>query len=363
MSIYLGPDWGDMSVGYGNVCSEIYNRARHLGVVLEDECDWDRKDHVGVGFDSVGNLVLAKNDSKDFSDVKIVIHLGLFEEFIFENYFNGNDCNYFVCFMFWETSILPVNMVRDLNFHDEVWTCSDWAKQVFIDSGVTKPIYVFNLGFDPSIFKIKNNFDRGDQPFTYLHIGGDAVRKNAQLVIDSFLKLHDGDMGYRLILKSNGRPLASVGELGQFGCYTHPQIEVIDYRLNHEDMVDLYHSADCFVYPTTGEGWGLSPFTAIACGIPTICTNISACQEYAFLSVPLDCDFVETNHNGMPAGYAGSPSLEAVCERMLYVENNYKEVVNKTHDGAVFLKENYTFDNAIGKIVDRIKLLKELYDN
>lgn len=361
MSIYLGPHLENITDGYSNVCMQIYNRARHLGVILSDECPDDETGHLSVGFDSVGNLILSKSKMVDTSDVKIVIHLGITNEF---NYEKDRVPDYLVSFMFWESSIVPSYIVQNLNLHDEIWTCSNWAKKIFIENGVYKPIYVFDLGFDPLIFKIKNNFDRLDKPFTYLNIGSEHIRKNAQLAVQAFLKLHDGDMNYRLVLKSNGAPFVRISNESKIDCYDHPQIEVIDYPLDKHDMALLYNRADCFIYPTTGEGWGLSPFTAIACGIPTICTNVSACQEYAHLSVPLDFKFVETFYGvGYDYGQIGWPSLDDLCERMLYVENNHKEVIDKTYEGAVYLQENYSWDQTIGKIVDRIKLLKGLYDN
>jgi len=358
MSIYLGPHIKNMTDGYSVVVNEINNRADGLEIIGTKDLTESKDLGMSVGFDEFGNMIFFKQTEIDYDEVKIVIHLGI------PNSKASDRSNYSVAFMFWESTIVPPHIIDNINSFDEFWTCSKWAKEIFIKNGVIKPIYVFDLGFDPSFFKIKNDFNRGDKPFTYLNVGSEHIRKNTQLLINAFLKLHDGDMNYRLLLKSNGSPFARVSNDGVFGCYDHPQIEVIDYALEYEDMAALYHSADCFIYPTTGEGWGLSPFTAIACGIPTICTDVSACQEYAYLSVPLNYEMVQTNF-GVQYDYGeiGWPSLEGLCERMLYVENNHKEVIDKTHDGAVFLQENYTWDKTIGKIVDRIKILKGLYDN
>ena len=358
MSIYLGPHMECMTDGYSVVVNEINNRTSGLGIIGTKDLPELEDSSMSIGFDDSGNMILFKDRGIDYSDTKIYIHLGIPRD-------KASDlAKYSVSFMFWESTIVPPHIVNDINSFDEFWTCSKWAKEVFIKNGVVIPIHVFDLGFDPSVFKIKNNFERGDSPFTYLNVGSEHIRKNTQLLINAFLKLHDGDMNYRLILKINGAPFARVSNDSGVGCYDHPQIQVIDYPLEYEDMAALYHSADCFIYPTTGEGWGLSPFTAIACGIPTICTNVSACQEYAHLSVPLDCELVQTKFGERyDYGKIGWPSLDDLCEKMLYVENNHKEVIDKTHEGAVYLQENYTWDKTIGKIVKRIKLLKELYDN
>ena len=51
--------------------------------------------------------------------------------------------------------------------------------------------------------------------------------------------------------------------------------------MSRADMRDLYSSADAFVLPTRGEGWGLPIAEAMAMEIPVIVTNFSGPQAYA----------------------------------------------------------------------------------
>jgi glycosyltransferase involved in cell wall biosynthesis len=43
--------------------------------------------------------------------------------------------------------------------------------------------------------------------------------------------------------------------------------------------VTLYRCAECFVYPSLYEGFGLPPLEAMACGAPVLASNASAIPE------------------------------------------------------------------------------------
>jgi len=61
---------------------------------------------------------------------------------------------------------------------------------------------------------------------------------------------------------------------------TIPHIEIITEQLSEEDMVRAYRSADAFVLPSRGEGWGLPIIQAMAMGLPTIATNWSGQVDF-----------------------------------------------------------------------------------
>lgn len=150
-----------------------------------------------------------------------------------------------------------------------------------------------------------------------------------------------------------------MGTGGTMGPIQHSQIEVIDYDVSHEELGAIYDKADCLLYPTSGEGWGLIPFQAIAKGIPTICTNALACTEFADMSVPLD--FVWSNKNMFGiysgAGEWAEPNFDDLCDKMLYVANNYEEVSDKTYQGAEYINQNMTWEKISQKYIDRMKLI------
>lgn len=50
-------------------------------------------------------------------------------------------------------------------------------------------------------------------------------------------------------------------------------------RVEQEDLPMIYNGADLFVFPSFGEGFGIPPLEAMACGIPVITSNTTALPE------------------------------------------------------------------------------------
>jgi glycosyltransferase involved in cell wall biosynthesis len=50
-------------------------------------------------------------------------------------------------------------------------------------------------------------------------------------------------------------------------------------RVSQSDLPYMYNGADLFVYPSYGEGFGLPPLEAMACGVPVITSNTTSLPE------------------------------------------------------------------------------------
>jgi glycosyltransferase involved in cell wall biosynthesis len=105
-----------------------------------------------------------------------------------------------------------------------------------------------------------------------------------------------------------------------------PHFCVITELLSEEDLGDLYNSADAFVLPTRGEGWGLPTIQAMALGKPTISTAWGGQMEFmsretSFL-IELDGleEIPEDTHYGYDIGKKWAvPSVRHTAELMRYV--------------------------------------------
>jgi glycosyltransferase involved in cell wall biosynthesis len=65
-------------------------------------------------------------------------------------------------------------------------------------------------------------------------------------------------------------------------------------RVPDDDLHQLYVAARCHIHPAHYEGFGLPPLEAMACGTPTIVSNVSSLPEVvgdaALLVNPLDIE-------------------------------------------------------------------------
>lgn len=296
-----------------------------------------------------------ESDSETTIDEDILINHRLPLDYSVSNKYN-------IGFTYWETTELPSSWVSRMNQMNEIWTTSLWARNVFIESGVTVPVYNFRLGVDKLFYPKKRIVN--DSKFTFLCIGSPSTRKNSQMTVDAFIKVFSGDDRIRLLYKSIDSPDARWYRNGQMSRISdHPQIDVIEDDVPIEELSNIYDASDCVVYPTSGEGWGMLPYQGIAKGIPTICTNATGCTEYAELSVPLNFTM---GKNKMPGIYSNSgswaePDFDDLCAKMLYVYNNYDVVSDYTYNNAVLNEQTMSWDSAAEGYYERLcQISKEL---
>ena len=206
------------------------------------------------------------------------------------------DFKHKIAFTMFETSKVPAGWVDCLNrLCDLVVVPSEFCKRTFIASGVKKHIEVVPLGIDLNNYAEIKRPDR--EPFTFLTLANMDERKNFKLALAAFYEEFKGDKSVRLIIKTRkGSPVEFIP------CNN---IEIIEDDYTAEQMSDLYASADCFIYPSRGEGFGLPPREAMATGLPVILTRWSALEDIAYerMAYPL------TDYKLIPATYPKSQIL------------------------------------------------------
>ena len=122
-----------------------------------------------------------------------------------------------------------------------------------------------------------------DHPYI-LYVGSEHPRKNLTTLLKAFSTLkQDGRFADLKLVKvgSAGRPesyfrqqtLQTIRALG-----LSSEVIFTGY-VAEKDLPVYYSGAACFVLPSLTEGFGLTPLEAMACGCPTIVSNIPALSE------------------------------------------------------------------------------------
>jgi glycosyltransferase involved in cell wall biosynthesis len=186
------------------------------------------------------------------------------------------------------------------------------AECVLVPSVHTRDRLVARLGVEPERMRVvplgvDPQFSPGDPPPGLLHrlrlegpylltVGTLQPRKNVESALRAFERLVAEGADQRLALVGGrGWRDDALAELIR----RSPAAEriVVTGRVSDEELVGLYRAADCFVYPSRYEGFGLPPLEAMACGTAVVSSKRTSLPEVvadaALLVDPDDVDAIE----------------------------------------------------------------------
>lgn len=213
-----------------------------------------------------------------------------------------------------ETDRLNSEHARRCNRMDSVWVPTDFHISTFVNSGVdpskllkiNQPVDVefFNSdGHDPLPLPCENPVFGDPSPdscrgkFVFLSIFKWEKRKGWDLLLKAYLTEFSDKDDVVLYLLTNpyhsDRDFttqiqrlvdgdlkdSNLGNLAE-SFHAYPPIQIIDTHIPETDLPGLYKSADAFVLPTRGEGWGRPIVEAMSMSLPVIATNWSGPTEY-----------------------------------------------------------------------------------
>lgn len=208
---------------------------------------------------------------------------------------------------------------------DLVMVPSQFCADVMCDNFGIRP-EVVPLGIEPEFFYHVERERSPDHVFTFLHYDAFKWRKGWDLLFTAFneeFQERGGDP-VKLILKST---LGITPPLSEY-----PKIEKISGRLDHSELIGILQRSDAFVFPTRGEGFGLTPLEAVATGIPAIVPNHSGITHYfdPRYFYDLETQQVEAVYDNkelrnLELGYYWEPTIKSLRERMRQVYNEWRE--------------------------------------
>jgi glycosyltransferase involved in cell wall biosynthesis len=156
--------------------------------------------------------------------------------------------------------------------------------------------------------------ERGVPERFALYLGTLEPRKNVERLIEAYGRLRlAGEIPHKLVLGgARGwlyeKIFARVDQLG-----LSDDVLFTSY-IPYDELALWYNCADCFIYPSLYEGFGLPPLEAMACGTPVVTSSISSLPEVvgaAALTVdPLDV-------NALAAAIAAVLSDSSLRQRLM----------------------------------------------
>jgi len=278
--------------------------------------------------------------------------------------FYKNSGKYKIGYTMLEVSGIPGHWVDQANMMDEVWVPSHFNMRTFRESGVKRPIKVMPLGIDPNYFNPNiKSFYQHDK-YVFLSVFEWGERKAPEVLINAFNQEFKKNDDVLLIVKIlNFDPAIDVArEIAKLNLAKQKRAKIVvllNTSILDYQMGSLYRSADCFVLPTRGEGWGMPILEAMACGLPVITTDWSAQTEFINPDIcyPLQVKELIPAKAKCPY-YEGfkwaDPDIEHLRRLMRYVYEHQEEAGEKGKLAAAAAASKWTWNAAAKRIKKRL---------
>jgi len=214
---------------------------------------------------------------------------------------------YPIAFSVFETTELNDHVVYNLkNVAEKVFTTTEKHKEILQLNGINPDkIHVINEGVDGELYNADpcNKYvDTGK--FTYITVGKKEERKNTDMIIRTFIE----NMQYMetALICHTFNPFSKPGDGGQVTTTQFTDVDLEKYGFkktqvhsthmvysngmcdvyftypiqDQTKMRNLYRSANVGIAVSRAEGWDLPLIELLACGVPTIASDVIGHSEY-----------------------------------------------------------------------------------
>lgn len=249
-----------------------------------------------------------------------------------------------------ESDKIPEDWPEYLKAADQVIVPSKWCQSVFKKDGIAS--VVVPLGYNDDAF---GYIDRKvpvehEEPFTFIHYNSFNIRKGFIEVVQAFADEFKHSEPVRLILKTTTEkpPIPLVKS-------EYPNIEIIKGNLPESGLQALLARSNCMVYPSRGEGFGITPLEAMATGLPAIVPNAHGISEYFdpeyMLEVKIGgkCPGLYNRFKGQDVGEMVLPDVEDLRRQMRYAYNHQAEMKALGKKASKYVKA-FTYKHTAAKL-------------
>ena len=175
---------------------------------------------------------------------------------------------------------------------------------------------------------------QGGGELRVLFVGEITQRKGIAQILAAAKRLSNQNMTFDLV----------GGGAGHHRDLFAPYEKYVNFRgrLSGDEVVEAFNSADVFIFPSMGDGFGLVILEAMSAGLPVICSSNCAGR-----------DIVRDGENGfvIPPGDADS-----LVERLVWLDT-HRESLAQMGESARVTAQTYTwgrYEQAIADGLDRV---------
>lgn len=241
-----------------------------------------------------------------------------------------------------ETDRVSEKWVRLINENAErVLLPCEALIEVYRTSGVTVPLHSVGIGVDAAVPNAAP--PRSDARFTFLAYTYGDTRKGGHEAVAAFLAEFSDDPNVRLILKARDH-----GDAPWLSDVESLNVHIVRGAQSDNEWYGLVARADCFVFPSRGEGYGMPPREAALLGIPAIATEWLGMADVSEWGIPLGVKSLSPSRfDAYEANAEGSrwaqPDFGQLRRLMRWVYENRAEAAAIAGRGGEYLQQTATW--------------------
>lgn len=269
-----------------------------------------------------------------------------------------------VVYTMYEYTTIPDNWIKKLKDIDVLVVPCKHNKELF-RKYTDIPIYICLEGCDTNKYKyIEREFPK-KKPFRFYWFGVNNPRKGYLHVLKAW---NDWTILFPQFKETTELYIKACNGKDE-GIQKGDNVIFDNRTLSIDELVKLNHEAHAFIFPSMGEGFGLTLVEALSTGLPAAYTNYSGMCDYMREDWGYPIEYTLSNITTLERleewtkakrheTQAAYPIIESVLEQMIRIYINYKSALVKGKIAAEIVRKHLTWDISAKRL---LQILEDVY--